>query len=133
MNRIGSLVVGLLILSAFFAVIESLFAANRLQPRLHRKGLRTDIAYWFLTPLVTKSVSQIGLAIILIILYRRNIADIQRMLIARDSLVAQQPLGLQAIEMMVVGDFISYFVHRWFHQSRMWRFHAVHHSSRDLD
>jgi len=133
MQRIGSLVAGLFILSIVFAVVETLFAANPEQPRLRRTGLRTDVVYWFLTPLVTKSISQIGLAIILIALYRRNIADIQTMLIAPNSLLAKQPLLLQAIEMVVVGDFISYWVHRWFHRSRMWSFHAVHHSSSSLD
>jgi sterol desaturase/sphingolipid hydroxylase (fatty acid hydroxylase superfamily) len=35
--------------------------------------------------------------------------------------------------MIVIGDFIAYWMHRWFHGSRMWRFHAIHHCSRDLD
>ena len=82
---------------------------------------------------MTKSISQIGIAIILIVLYRRNIVDIQRILIAPDTLLAKQPLGLQADEMVVFSDFIGYWLHRWFHSSRMWRFHAVHHSSRSLD
>src|SRR5215468_1216622 len=116
MQRIENLVVGLVILSALFALIESLFASNPKQPRLRRNGLLTDIAYWFLTPLV-KSISQIGLAMILMILYRRNIADIQRMLITPNTLLSQQPLALQAIEMIVVGDFLGYWVHRWFHRS----------------
>ena len=133
MNRVFSLVVGLFVLSAVFALIESQFAANPRQPGFRRKGLRTDVTYWFLTPLVTKSISQIGLAMILIILYRRNIADIQQILIAPNTLLAKQPFGLQAIEMIVIGDFIGYWAHRWFHTSRMWKFHAVHHSSQDLD
>jgi sterol desaturase/sphingolipid hydroxylase (fatty acid hydroxylase superfamily) len=82
---------------------------------------------------VTKSVSQIGVAIILIVLYRRNIADIRLMLSARNTLLASQPIALQALEMILTGDFIGYWIHRWFHGSRMWRFHAVHHSSRNLD
>src|SRR5262245_33786252 len=111
MHRIGSLIVGLFVLSVVFALIESLLAANPEQPRLRRKALRTDIAYWFLTPLVTRSISQFGLAIILIVLYRRNIADIQSILMAPDTLLAKQPLPLQGIEIVVVGDFISYCLH----------------------
>ena len=133
MHRMGNLVVGIVLFSALFAVIEWLFAANPHQPRLRRKGLGTDILYWFLNPLLTKSVSQIGVAIILIVLYQRNIADIQLMLRARNTLLASQPLALQALEMILIGDFIGYWIHRWFHGARMWRFHAVHHSSRNLD
>ena len=37
------------------------------------------------------------------------------------------------LELLVLGDLIGYWVHRWFHSRRLWRFHAVHHSSRRLD
>ena len=33
----------------------------------------------------------------------------------------------------VLGDFLLYWIHRWFHGKRLWRFHAVHHSSEQLD
>jgi sterol desaturase/sphingolipid hydroxylase (fatty acid hydroxylase superfamily) len=35
--------------------------------------------------------------------------------------------------MLVVGDLIGYWVHRWFHIGPLWRVHAVHHSSTALD
>jgi sterol desaturase/sphingolipid hydroxylase (fatty acid hydroxylase superfamily) len=55
------------------------------------------------------------------------------MLLERDTLLGRQPLWLQALEMLVIGDFIGYWTHRWFHGRRLWKFHAIHHSSRDLD
>jgi len=134
MNRIGGLFIALTLLSAVFWAIESLFPANPRQLRFYRRrGFRIDLAYWFLTPLVTKSISQIGMAVILILLYRRNIHDIQTMLNARDTLLARQALWLQAIEMVFVGDFVGYWTHRWFHSCRMWAFHAIHHGSSELD
>jgi sterol desaturase/sphingolipid hydroxylase (fatty acid hydroxylase superfamily) len=123
MNRIGGLFIVLTLLSAVFWAIESLFAANPRRLGFYRcRGFRTDLAYWFLTPLVTKSISQIGMAVILILLYRRNIHDIQTMLNARDTLLARQATWLQAIEMVFVGDVIGYWTHRWFHSRRMWGF-----------
>jgi sterol desaturase/sphingolipid hydroxylase (fatty acid hydroxylase superfamily) len=134
MERIGGLFVALLVLSAFFWVVESLFAANARQPRLpRRRGFGTDLVYWFATPLLTKTVSQVGLAVILMILYQKDVAGIRAMLASRDTLLARQPLPLQAIEMLVIGDFIGYWTHRWFHGLRLWKFHAIHHSSEDLD
>ena len=134
MDRVGNLFVALLFLSGFFWLVESLFAANPSQPGLlRRRGLRTDLAYWFVTPLVTKSISQIGLALILIVIYRQNADGIRAMLAARDTLLAGQPLGVQALEMLVMGDFIGYWMHRWFHGRHLWKFHAIHHCSRDLD
>jgi sterol desaturase/sphingolipid hydroxylase (fatty acid hydroxylase superfamily) len=133
-ERLGKLFVALLILSAFFWLVESLFAANPRQPRaIGRRGLGTDLVYWFTTPLLTQTIAQIGLAVILMILYRKDVAGIRAMLASRDTLLARQLLGLQAVEMLVIGDFIGYWTHRWFHSRRLWKFHAIHHSSEDLD
>lgn len=33
----------------------------------------------------------------------------------------------------LLGDFLLYWIHRWFHGRTLWRFHAVHHSSEKLD
>ena len=134
MERLGTLFAALLILSAFFWLVESLFAANPSQPRLlRRRGFSTDLVYWFVTPLVTRTVSQIGLGLILIAVYRNDIADIKAILLEHDTLLGRQPLWLQAIEMLLIGDLIAYWTHRWFHGRALWKFHAIHHSSRDLD
>ncbi len=134
MDRLAGLFVGLLLLSAFFWIVESLFAANPDQPRLHRRrGFATDVVYWFATPLVTKSISQIGLALLLVLIYRERPVEIREMLLARETGLASQPLWLQAIEILVIGDFIAYWMHRAFHGRRLWKFHAIHHCSKDLD
>lgn len=134
MQRVTGLFVALLLLSAFFWLVESLFAANREQPRgLRRRGFGTDVAYWFATPLLTKSISQIGLVIILMLVYRAEPEEIRALLTARTGGLWSQPLWLQAIEMLVIGDFIAYWLHRAFHGRQLWRFHAVHHSSTHLD
>src|SRR5438477_9015906 len=107
MTRIEHLFLGLLVLSVFFWLIESLFAANPEQPKW-RPDIKTDLVYWFITPLVTKSLSQVGIGLILILIYRENIHDIKAMLNDRSTLLARQPLGLQALEIVVLGDFIGY-------------------------
>lgn len=47
--------------------------------------------------------------------------------------MAQQPLWLQALEILLIADFIDYWTHRWFHVSRAWRFHAIHHSPEQMN
>lgn len=47
--------------------------------------------------------------------------------------VGAQPRWLQALEMVVLFDLIGYWTHRLFHTGRLWPFHAIHHSSVDLD
>jgi sterol desaturase/sphingolipid hydroxylase (fatty acid hydroxylase superfamily) len=39
----------------------------------------------------------------------------------------------QALIYVVVSDFLQYWIHRGLHTAAMWRFHAVHHSSEQLD
>jgi sterol desaturase/sphingolipid hydroxylase (fatty acid hydroxylase superfamily) len=43
------------------------------------------------------------------------------------------PLWVQAILILAIGDLVGYWMHRAFHGRRLWRFHAIDHSSIDLD
>lgn len=48
--------------------------------------------------------------------------------------VAAQPWWLQAVEMIVLSDFLIYWAHRLQHAVPfLWRFHSVHHSAEHLD
>lgn len=48
--------------------------------------------------------------------------------------VAAQPWWLQAIQVVLLSDFLIYWGHRLQHRvGFLWRFHAVHHSSEHLD
>jgi sterol desaturase/sphingolipid hydroxylase (fatty acid hydroxylase superfamily) len=48
--------------------------------------------------------------------------------------VAAQPWWLQAIEVVVLSDFLIYWAHRLQHNNEfLWRFHKVHHSAEHLD
>lgn len=43
------------------------------------------------------------------------------------------PLAVQVVAMLVLGDVLRYWLHRWSHKSLfLWRFHAVHHSPKKL-
>ena len=47
--------------------------------------------------------------------------------------LSELPLWLQAILFLVLSDFMLYWTHRMFHGSGFWKYHAIHHSSEDLD
>jgi sterol desaturase/sphingolipid hydroxylase (fatty acid hydroxylase superfamily) len=47
--------------------------------------------------------------------------------------IAAQPRWLQGVEVLMLADLLGYWIHRGFHSARLWRFHAVHHSSEHLD
>ena len=45
----------------------------------------------------------------------------------------QLPLWFQAVLFLVLSDFMLYWLHRMFHRGDFWKYHAVHHSSEELD
>jgi sterol desaturase/sphingolipid hydroxylase (fatty acid hydroxylase superfamily) len=47
--------------------------------------------------------------------------------------LAALPLWLQAVLALVLADFMMYWLHRMFHRSGFWKYHAIHHSSEDVD
>lgn len=129
--------VSLVVLSAIFFVIERIAGRgrNRVQP-IFRSGWLTDVVYWFTTILLTKPFVRLMLVLPLGLLIVAGITS-------ADTLrsggytgfgpVSRQPLWLQAIEVYLLVDFCGYWTHRLFHQGGWWPFHAVHHSSTDLD
>jgi sterol desaturase/sphingolipid hydroxylase (fatty acid hydroxylase superfamily) len=130
------LLVAFLVLSVGFAIIERAFGLRRARP-WWRGGRRTDLAYWFFTPLVSKGVTRAGVLVALaavavaygVPLERESIAAFAR----SGKLLGGTPLWAQALAALVVGDLVGYWMHRLFHREPLWRFHAVHHSSTELD
>jgi len=129
--------VTLVILSAIFFVIERVAGRgrNREQP-VFRRGWLTDVVYWFTTILLTKPFVRLMLILPLGLLIVAGItsADVLRSGgYSGFGPLSRQPLWLQAIEVYMLVDFCGYWTHRLFHQGGWWPFHAVHHSSTDLD
>jgi sterol desaturase/sphingolipid hydroxylase (fatty acid hydroxylase superfamily) len=128
---------GLLI--AFVVLLLAFRALQLLRPRearlpLLRRGLWTDLAYWAFTPLVTRAITRITvlIAIVPVALLVYGKVD-KELLLHGFGPASRLPLWLQAVLILALGDLIGYWMHRAFHGRRMWRFHAVHHSSVDLD
>jgi sterol desaturase/sphingolipid hydroxylase (fatty acid hydroxylase superfamily) len=130
-DAVVRLTIGLLVLEAVFLVLQRLWPAAR-GARIRRPGLLTDLTYWFATPLITRPITTVCMYLAVVPLF------LLLGISAHEGYQGYGPLGqqaawLQALEMIVVGDFVGYWVHRWFHTGPLWRFHAVHHSSTDLD
>ena len=49
-------------------------------------------------------------------------------------LIIEQPIWLQALEVLLLSDFLIYWGHRFQHKyDFLWRFHKVHHTTETLD
>lgn len=118
------------VLSLFFSALvfvplEHYLGQRRLSPL--RPGWRTDIGYFFMSHvlvqfiliLVTASTSTVA-----------GLAAFPSLKLAIQSL----PVWLQFLLAVFVADLAQASLHRAYHNIPwLWRFHAVHHSSRDMD
>ena len=109
-----------------FSPLELLIPAQRGQ-KLFRQGWVTDLLHFLFTAILTASGigAMIGGALLLSHLI---IPD------AVKTWVSSSPLWLQVVVGTVLADLFFYFGHRIQHEVPwLWDFHAVHHSSTELD
>lgn len=131
--KLVGLSIAFVVLLLVFRVIEMARPRERRLKTL-RRGFLTDATYWLFTPFVTKAITRacvIAVAIpVALIIY----GTLDRDLLERGfGPAARLPLWMQAVAILVIGDCVGYWMHRAFHGRRLWKFHAVHHSSVDLD
>lgn len=119
-------VLTLLILGAVFIPLERLFPKNPGQKTL-RKGWITDMKYFLFSHVGVQLISFFTIIPVQVFLTQHLDLDFQKA-------VASQPLWLQFIEILLVVDITTYWIHRALHEVPwLWKFHAVHHSSEQMD
>ena len=119
-------VLDLLVLALVFVPLERAFALARAQ-RILRFGWRTDLAHFFISHLLVQVLALLTLAPATLLFGGAVSPRVQ-------AWVAAQPLLLQFAAAMLIADLFQYGVHRAFHAVPwLWRFHAIHHSSREMD
>jgi sterol desaturase/sphingolipid hydroxylase (fatty acid hydroxylase superfamily) len=121
-------------LAALFTVLTWFWSCNPGRAWWQKRDLVTDLCYWFFIPVITRFL-RIGLLIVA--------AAAVFQITTADGLVAfyenghgplsTLPLVAQGIIFLIGEDIILYWTHRWFHGAKMWKYHAVHHSSEELE
>jgi len=118
-------VLELLVLGLIFMPIEALFPLRA--QRVLRAGWETDLKHFFVSHAGVQLLSFAALIPAQVLFAWAVQLDFQRA-------VAAQPIWLQVVEIIVVVDFATYWIHRAFHQVPwLWNFHAIHHSSLQMD
>jgi lathosterol oxidase len=119
-------VLDLLLLALVFVPLERAFARLREQ-RVLRAGFATDVAHFFASHLLVQITVLLTLAPAALLFRGAWLDGLQ-------AAVRAQPLWLQALQVVFLADLFQYFAHRAMHVvPALWRFHAIHHSSRALD
>jgi sterol desaturase/sphingolipid hydroxylase (fatty acid hydroxylase superfamily) len=117
---------GLLLFALVFVPLERILA-RRPEQRVFRPGWMNDMIYLLLNGRLISlclGVLVIGMTMTAAWLVPAPVR----------AAVAGQPYWVQIIEVIVLADTGIYFVHRAFHAVPwLWRFHAIHHSSEELD
>jgi lathosterol oxidase len=114
------------LLAAVFVPVERL-APRRSEQDVFRPEWTTDLTHFAMSHLMVQ---------ITVVLTMLPAAVFFRWAISPwlQDRVAAQPLAVQFLEVVLVADLAQYAVHRAFHRVPwLWRFHAVHHSSRAMD
>ena len=123
-----------LALAIVFTVLTHFWACNPGPPWWQKRELLTDIIYWFFIPLIARFVRIGGLIVGAALIFNvYGEADLIAFFDNGHGPLAQLPLWSQAILFLVLSDIPLYWLHRIFHGHALWRYHAIHHSSEDLD
>ncbi|KJH70059.1 sterol desaturase family protein [Aliterella atlantica] len=118
-------IIGIIVIAIAFTWLERKSPVRR--QKLFRPGWFTDVCHWAFNQTIVNVGVIIG-AIPLYILLGWTINP------SFQSAIARQPGYLQFVEAVIVAEVSFYLVHRLFHKiPRLWKFHAIHHSSEHLD
>ena len=123
-----------IVLAIVFSVLSYFWACNPGAPWWRKRELVTDICYWFFVPLFAR-VLRIGLLVLGAgVVF--NIHDADALIAFYDNghgPLSELPLWAQGLLFVALSDFMLYWVHRLFHGGGFWKYHAIHHSSEELD
>jgi sterol desaturase/sphingolipid hydroxylase (fatty acid hydroxylase superfamily) len=130
-----SVTIGLMVLSGVFWMLERWRPALPGQRR-RAADTRVDLAYWFFTPLVTRTASRVAIGAVFVAIAAwqgLTLDELRATFTTRQTWAATLPLWVQAPLILLLADLLAYWTHRIFHARWLWPFHAIHHSSKLVD
>ena len=121
-------------MGVLFTALSWFSPCNAGKPWWEKRGLVTDLCYWFIVPLFTR-FGRIGFTVLATV-YLLGINTTRGLLAYYDhghGPLSRLPFWLQVVLYVISTEFALYWIHRGFHSARLWKYHAVHHSSEDLE
>jgi sterol desaturase/sphingolipid hydroxylase (fatty acid hydroxylase superfamily) len=109
---VQGLVIGFAVLIVAFRVLQFLRPRDKRMPVL-RRGFWTDLAYWGFTPLVTRAITRFSVigAVVPVAWLIYGKVD-KELLLNGFGPASRLPIWAQAISILVLGDFVGYWMHR---------------------
>jgi len=111
---------------AIFVLLAVKMPCNPKQEPVAIRSLWIDSLYWFLGGVVYGLIFKFFIAAGTYAYFGTDQSSISRFMLEGGTL-AKWPLWLQVITILVIWDFIQYWMHRAFHRGVLWKYHAIHH------
>ena len=122
----------LAVLGLVFTLLSAVVSAcNKTPPWWRKPDLSTDLCWVLFPKLAYGYVQTVMLTLGMAAFY--GIAEPDRFFAEGHGPLAGLAPWWQAALYLLGSDFVMYVTHRLFHTARLWRFHAVHHSSEQLE
>lgn len=133
-DHITSTLTHLAICTVVFGILTRFWPCNAGIRWWNLRSLATDLAYWLILPVVMRYLRVLMIAGGIALLYGAAAAEgLDTYFTTGFGPISELNFYIQVAIALVIMDIALYWLHRWFHGQRMWRFHAIHHSSEDLD
>lgn len=121
-------------LSLVFALLSRWSPCNEGRPWWEKRGLFTDVCYWIFAPVFSRYIRIWATVALTIVLF--GISDGQQIAEFYENghgPLSHLPLWVQGTIYLIGTDFALYWIHRGFHRGFLWKYHAVHHASEDVE
>ncbi|HUO89175.1 MAG TPA: sterol desaturase family protein [Rhizomicrobium sp.] len=122
------------VMAVGFAALSWFSPCNKGRPWWQKRGLVTDLCYWFIVPVFTR-YARIGFAVLFAV-WLMGINTPAGLIAFFDhghGPLSRLPFWWQLGLYVLASEFCLYWIHRAFHSGFLWKYHAVHHSSEDVE
>lgn len=124
-------------LACLFSIL-SIFKAQASNPEKvwwRNPGVVTDLTYALIHGLLGPYFKLPAFTVIFVLLTGTIMTDQQAsdFFVHGSGPLSVLPFWAQVVAYLVIADFLLYWIHRIFHGHKMWRYHAIHHSSEEVD
>ncbi|PIR31645.1 MAG: hypothetical protein COV36_07530, partial [Alphaproteobacteria bacterium CG11_big_fil_rev_8_21_14_0_20_44_7] len=130
MEIIADIAIKFAVISAFGLFFLFLQKASPSIPeqKFITKEFRLDAQYWVLSTFISPILHGIFVTLIFTIIYMGN-----NQLFVERTYLSSLPPATKIITAIILLDFAGYWVHRFYHEVRLWKIHSIHHSPKEID
>ncbi len=116
-----------------FGLLARWFACNRSQPAFFARGLPDDVLYYFVNVLFYSGLTAMLVKLLVTVRFGTDAPQALAAVKAGYGALARLPFLVQAALVLLITDFLQYWLHRAFHGRRLWIFHSIHHGAEEVD